>query len=90
MNSLVVTARLHGKNLRRSISLAKTGSSYIKPKKDFANSALGGVSSPPGECWLSKLESLRTKMNAIYIPNNSDMTEVDLMYLTFQRNMRWR
>ena len=29
--------------------------------------------------WVSELESLRNQMNAISIPNKSDMTEVDLI-----------
>ena len=56
----------------------KTAPSYIKLKKEFANSTLGDVSTPPDE-WASKLESLRNQINAISISNKSDMTEVDLM-----------
>ena len=58
--------------------LPKTAPSYIKLKKEFTNSTLGDASTPPDE-WLSELESLRNQMNAISIPNKSDMTEVDLI-----------
>ena len=58
--------------------LPKTAPSYIKLKKEFANSTLGDASTPPDE-WLSELESLRNQMNAITIPNKSDMIEVDLI-----------
>ena len=58
--------------------LPKTAPSYIKLKKEFANSTLGDASTPPDE-WVSELESLRNQMNAIKIPNKSDMTEVDLI-----------
>ena len=70
--------------------LPKTAPSYIKLKKEFANSTLGNTSTPPDE-WVSELESLRNQMNAIYIPNQSDMTEVDLIIhilSNLQRNTR--
>ena len=58
--------------------LPKTAPSYIKLKKEFANSTLGDVSTPPDK-WVSELQSVRNQMNAMSTINNkSDMTEVDL------------
>ena len=58
--------------------LSKTAASYIKLKKEFANSTLGDLFTPPDK-WVSKLESLRNQMSVISIPNELDMTEVDLI-----------
>ena len=58
--------------------LPKTAPFYIKLKKEFANSTLGNVSTPPNK-WVSKLESLKNQMNVISIPNKADMTEADLI-----------
>ena len=57
--------------------LPKTSPSYIKFNKEFGNRTLGDASTPPDE-WVGKLESLRNQMNAISIPNKSDVTQVDL------------
>ena len=58
--------------------LPKTAPSYIKLKKEFANSDLGGVDNRPDE-WMTNLESMRSQMNAININNKTNMSEVDLI-----------
>ncbi len=56
----------------------KTAPSFIKLKKDFANSKLKSVDADP-EQWLTELESLRSEMNKVTIAGKSDMTDVDLI-----------
>ena len=55
-----------------------TAPSYIKLKRDFANSKLETSGKDPDE-WITKLESLKTEMNKVKIPGKLDMSEVDLL-----------
>ena len=66
--------------------LPKTAPSYIKRKKEFANSTLGDVSTPPDE-WLSNSENFRNQIRAISIPKNLDMTEMDLFTILILSNL---
>ena len=61
--------------------LPKTVQFYIKLKKEFSNSTLEDVSTPPYKR-VSESKKLRNQMNAISIPNKSNMTEVDLVIHT--------